>query len=130
MMGSSRPPKSARTAEREAFFIDFAHAVRDKFPSLTLMVTGGFRTRAGMAAALNSGACDLIGLGRPAIANPSFPKEILDKDVPEEKAQLFLNDVRRPWLAKYVPALGAGAESVSVSPELCLALGVGGGLKS
>ena len=49
---------SKSTLQRESFFLQFAHAVREKFPSVVLMVTGGFRTRHGMESALQSGACE------------------------------------------------------------------------
>ncbi|RMZ81696.1 hypothetical protein DV737_g2399, partial [Chaetothyriales sp. CBS 132003] len=70
MMGKesgTTPVKSARTAAREAFFLDFAHAVRESFPHVPLLVTGGFRTRQGMEQALQDGGCDFIGLG-PKVA--------------------------------------------------------------
>ena len=60
---ANAPPKAASTVAREAFFLDFAKAIREKFRSVPLMVTGGFRTRQGMEAALREDACDIIGLG-------------------------------------------------------------------
>jgi len=42
-----------------------------------IILTGGFRTKVGMEGALRSGACDMIGLGRPMIANPNFARELL-----------------------------------------------------
>jgi len=44
-------------------------------------VTGGFRTRAGMEAALAGGDCDVIGLGRPLCWTPDFPRQLLARDV-------------------------------------------------
>jgi hypothetical protein len=41
------------------------------------MVTGGFRTAAAMSAAIESGAVDLIGLGRPLAVDPDFPRLLL-----------------------------------------------------
>ena len=38
------------------------------------MLTGGFRSLAGMQAALESGACDLVGLARALAIDPDFPK--------------------------------------------------------
>ncbi len=52
------------TAAREAYFVDFAQAMQQHV-SVPLMVTGGFRTRAAMDQALEIGAADVIGLGRP-----------------------------------------------------------------
>jgi len=52
------------TRVREAYFLAYAEDVR-KVETMPLMVTGGFRTRAGMNAALEDKACDLIGVARP-----------------------------------------------------------------
>ena len=41
------------------------------------MVTGGFRTRAGMEQALAGGPVDVIGLGRPLCTDPDVPKPLL-----------------------------------------------------
>ena len=41
------------------------------------MLTGGFRTPAGMAAALDSGAIDLVGLARPLALQPGLARDIL-----------------------------------------------------
>jgi NADH:flavin oxidoreductase / NADH oxidase family len=49
--------------------------VTEKSPKVIL--TGGFRTKAGMEQALQAGICDMIGLGRPIIANPMLSKEVL-----------------------------------------------------
>ncbi|KAH6672364.1 NADH:flavin oxidoreductase/NADH oxidase-like protein [Halenospora varia] len=82
------------TLLRESFFLTFAQAVRSKFPNLILMVTGGFRTRLGMEAALKSGGCDLIGIARPATIVPKLPKEvILNEGVKDEDANVRLKSV-------------------------------------
>ncbi len=41
------------------------------------MVTGGFRTVEGMNAALQSGATDIIGLGRPLCVDPAIAAKLL-----------------------------------------------------
>lgn len=69
--------KKASTIRREAYFLEFAEQARRAVPDVCLMVTGGFRSRSGMAAALRSGACDLIGLGRPACIDPDLPNRML-----------------------------------------------------
>lgn len=43
---------------------------------MPLMVTGGFRTVAGMNSALKEGI-DLIGIGRPLCLEPDLPKRLL-----------------------------------------------------
>lgn len=66
----------ARSARREAYFLEEAARLRTAVKT-PLMVTGGFRTRAGMEDALNSGACDLIGLARPLCVAPDGPSSLL-----------------------------------------------------
>jgi len=48
-----------------------------------MLVTGGFRTRAGMEEALTSGDCDVIGLGRPLCGEPDLPKRLLNRSISE-----------------------------------------------
>ena len=50
------------TRAREAMFLKYAAAIK-AVARMPIMVTGGFRTLAGMEAALASGDADLIGLG-------------------------------------------------------------------
>lgn len=120
--GSYEKPRMAagdvvtRSAKREAFFLDYASAVRERYPNVILMVTGGFRTRAGMEAAMQSGACDLIGIGRPAAVWPHLPKELLLNEKVEDAAAVRkLSLVRLPWLLRIIPVklIGIGADSVS-----------------
>jgi 2,4-dienoyl-CoA reductase-like NADH-dependent reductase (Old Yellow Enzyme family) len=118
MMGYSKaPPKSERTAAREAFFLEFAKEVRKRHPGLVLMLTGGFRSRAGAEAAIQDGACDLVGIGRPSAIDPKLPLLLLDESVPDEKAALRLEKAPMPFYARWLPRnlIGAGAESVSYS---------------
>ena len=64
------------TRAREAYFFDYAVAAR-RVAKMPLMVTGGFRTAAGMNEALAGGDVDIIGLGRPLCIDPDFPNKIL-----------------------------------------------------
>lgn len=65
---SVAPKIKESTRIREAYFTEFAERVAQipgtKCP---LQLSGGFRSRTGMADAIISGACDLIGLGRTAV---------------------------------------------------------------
>jgi 2,4-dienoyl-CoA reductase-like NADH-dependent reductase (Old Yellow Enzyme family) len=65
-------PQRASTRRREAYFLDYAREVRAAY-RLPLMVTGGFRSRAAMAAALAAGELDVVGLGRPTCLEPDLP---------------------------------------------------------
>jgi len=89
-------PVRVSTRAREAYFLDYAEAIR-QVARMPLMVTGGFRTRAAMEAALTpslshasvgeggrragEGACDMIGLGRPLCWQPDFPRRLLAGEV-------------------------------------------------
>jgi hypothetical protein len=44
-------------------------------------VVGGFRTTAAMIESLERGELDVIGLGRPIVADPEVPKRILSGEV-------------------------------------------------
>ena len=74
--GSAAGPQPASTRRREAYFLEYAAAIR-KVAKMPLMVTGGFRSRAGMQAALAEGSADVIGLGRPLCTDPDVPKRLL-----------------------------------------------------
>lgn len=69
-------PIAGTTAAREAYFLDFAEKVRN-VSDTPLAVTGGFRTSAGMAAAVRSGAVDVVGLARALTIDPDAPRKIL-----------------------------------------------------
>lgn len=64
------------TLKREAYFLEFAEQIR-QLVDTPLVVTGGFRSGEAMQGALQSGACDLIGLARPLSIYPEFPNELL-----------------------------------------------------
>jgi 2,4-dienoyl-CoA reductase-like NADH-dependent reductase (Old Yellow Enzyme family) len=73
--------KKESTRAREAYFTEFAEAIRPMLKKTVLYVTGGFRTASGMAGAVRSEACDGIGIGRPLGAEPYLCKEILEGKV-------------------------------------------------
>jgi hypothetical protein len=82
---------------REAYFVDFALAMREKV-SIPLMVTGGFRRSDVMEQAIRSGGADLIGVGRPMCVMTDAPAQILQglAELPRYEAQLALLP---SWLA-------------------------------
>ncbi len=80
------------TREREAMFLEYAKSLK-AVARMPIMVTGGFRTLAGMEAALKDGHTDMIGLARPFCLNPNFPTQMLAAQlthlpVPEDKLVL------------------------------------------
>lgn len=111
---ASEAPKVARsTATREAYFVDFAKAMRAELKRLPLMVTGGFRTRAAMEQALATGAADLIGIGRPLCGAPAACNDLLAgaAALPRYEARLALLPAWLRWMerANLVRAIGGFA---------------------
>ena len=88
---------SASTTAREAYFVDFAKTMRAAL-TMPLMVTGGFRTRRAMNAALETGGADIIGLGRPLCVDTAGPAKLFagadELDRWESKLKLL-----PPWLS-------------------------------
>lgn len=66
------------TKAREAYFADFAQEMQ-KSVHVPLMVTGGFRSHAAMTEALESGAANIIGLGRSMCVMTNAPKRLLEE---------------------------------------------------
>jgi hypothetical protein len=64
------------TQLREAYFVDFALAMKEKV-KVPLMVTGGFRRREVMELAVESGGADLVGIGRPMCVDTDAPAQLL-----------------------------------------------------
>jgi 2,4-dienoyl-CoA reductase-like NADH-dependent reductase (Old Yellow Enzyme family) len=96
-------PVRPSTRAREAYFLDYAAAIR-KVARMPTMVTGGFRTRAGMEAALE-GDCDVIGLGRPLCWQPDLPRRLLAREVDEvPRIEDRLKLRQRGWLSPASPS--------------------------
>jgi 2,4-dienoyl-CoA reductase-like NADH-dependent reductase (Old Yellow Enzyme family) len=90
--GEASLPARESTRRREAYFLDFAALIKPQV-AMPVMVTGGFRTRGGMAAALASGATDVIGLGRPMCTHVDLPRGLLSGEldsVPAWESELRL----------------------------------------
>ena len=96
---------------------------------MPIMVTGGFRTLAGMQAALAGGHTDMIGLARPFCLDPDFPARMLAGQmtrlpVPEDRLVLgqgcwgpnspsgtmraLNNQCQAGWYYHQIERLGAG----------------------
>ena len=84
------------TIAREAYFLEYAEKIKKNI-QIPLMVTGGFRTKQGMESAVKSGACEIVGIGRPLCANPYAIKEMFDgkiEQLPIYEKTLSLG----PWI--------------------------------
>ncbi|KAK4704414.1 hypothetical protein P7C70_g1802, partial [Phenoliferia sp. Uapishka_3] len=69
--------KKESTIKREAYFVEFAERIRPHLKTAKLMVTGGFRSAPAMAKAIQDGATDICGLGRPLTAEPDLSALLL-----------------------------------------------------
>ncbi len=136
MMGAADETRQS-TKTREAYFLEYAANIR-KAIALPLMVTGGFRSREAMLAALNSGDCELIGMARPLCTDTNLPKELISGErqaAPKWEGQLgFLrrlhniNIVRlanawgvQGWFCLQLIKMGAGQDpNPKMSPFLSL----------
>ncbi len=90
------------TLAREAYFVDFAKAMRDEL-SIPIMVTGGLRRREVMNHVLETGGADVIGLGRPLCVDVDGPNRLLNGE--DELARYEDNLSLLPgvlmWLTKF-----------------------------
>jgi 2,4-dienoyl-CoA reductase-like NADH-dependent reductase (Old Yellow Enzyme family) len=98
-------PVRESTRRREAYFIEYAEAIR-KVARMPLLLTGGFRSRAAMDQALAEGVCDMVGLGRPLVTEPDLPRRLLAD--PAAAARCHERDLllrRHGWLSPTSPIL-------------------------
>ena len=108
------------TRQREAYFLDYAMEIRKRV-SIPLMVTGGFRTSEGMAAAVESGATDIVGLGRPLALEPDLPNRIMAGASVHSKVEPRLTGIKAidsmammevVWFARQLHRMGKGKDPV------------------
>lgn len=109
------------TKAREAYFLQFAEKVR-QVTSTPIMVTGGFRSHAGMSEALESGALDVVGLGRPLAVEPDLSNRVLGGNDPLHRVpdristgikkvdEMALMEVS--WYARQLRRMGEGCDPV------------------
>ena len=102
--GTADAPARESTRRREAYFLDYARRIRESV-SLPLMVTGGFRSRAAMAAALAEGALDVVGLGRPLCIDPGLPGRLAAGTAEAATPPPPLRLGRSRWLGPASPVL-------------------------
>jgi 2,4-dienoyl-CoA reductase-like NADH-dependent reductase (Old Yellow Enzyme family) len=65
------------TAQREAYFLDFATQLQESTKT-PLMVTGGFRSADAMASAIADDGISLIGLARPLCVDPDYASNMMN----------------------------------------------------
>lgn len=117
-------PTSSKNSSsaREAFFISFSHSAKQLLSSLdattlpspppAILVTGGFRTRSTMASSLLDSATDLVGIGRPACADPYLPLTLLNSGIEQARSEPY--EIKGTALLKHLPIgiIGPGLSTV------------------
>lgn len=91
---------TSSAASGEAYFLTFAERARET-TTAPLMLTGGFRSRASMIAAVDDGVADVVGLARPMVLDPHAPARLLDGSVD----RLDVPDLPVPRPIRRVPVL-------------------------
>ena len=76
MAGKKQKAVTDSTRRREAYFLEFAEKARAAVTT-PLMVTGGFRSSAGMAEAITAGSVDFVGVARALAVEPDLPNRLL-----------------------------------------------------
>jgi 2,4-dienoyl-CoA reductase-like NADH-dependent reductase (Old Yellow Enzyme family) len=122
MMNGTGVQKRESTKIREAFFLDFAKLVRQE-TNVPLMVTGGFRSQAAMIDAIESGACDMVGIARPLCLDTEFPNKLLmlasvkAETPPIEQPGSKSADAASFWYTVQIQTMAKGGEpDVNMSP--------------
>jgi 2,4-dienoyl-CoA reductase-like NADH-dependent reductase (Old Yellow Enzyme family) len=103
-----RASVSSGTAAREAYFVDFAKAMRAEL-GIPVMLTGGIRSRRAIDHALANDAADIVGLARPMCVDTDAPRRLTDggAELPRWEGQLkmfpnWLSFLRKIAIARAV----------------------------
>ena len=114
------------TRIREAYFNDFAEKVKSINSTVPIQLSGGspwllpsicsllilpsgFRSRTGMADAIHSGVCALIGLGRASVLEPYLPIiTLLNPSVADSAAFATPHIVKGQWFSNMIPVKVVG----------------------
>lgn len=90
------------TIARESYFLSYAENISSAI-DIPLMVTGGFRSRKGMEAALSSQVCQMIGIARPLCSDPLAIKKIMDGEIDNLPVYEEKLSIGPWWLSKKSP---------------------------
>ncbi|HWN67281.1 MAG TPA: NADH:flavin oxidoreductase/NADH oxidase family protein [Haliangium sp.] len=117
MTGTGELPAEQRQSsrEREAYFMEYAQRIR-AVTEVPILLTGGMRTAATMAAALSSGAVDAVGLARPMAFDPDLPARLLAGDESarsvriRSRLRIIDNMLQVFWYQAQIHRMGDGHE--------------------
>lgn len=89
-----------RSTAREAYFLKYTHGMKKALKRTPLMVTGGFRSRECIEAALLDGCCEVVGLGRPLCAMPDGPKRLFERRI--DALPRYEDTMDLPWGLRWI----------------------------
>jgi len=90
LMGVASTDVRDSTRKREAYFLEYAAAIREA-AKIPLVITGGFRNREVMEQAVTNKEVDMIGLARPFCTQPNLPHLLIEKRI--DKVDFHENDL-------------------------------------
>ena len=120
--GGTYFPGAASSSDRNSsgpYFLDFARRARGRTDT-PLMLTGGIKTRDEAAAAMISGAVDVVGLARALVLDPALPAKWLSSEGGDPEFPMFSSPPPGGVTAWYTMRLTALAnhDEASFNPEL------------
>lgn len=99
---------SSDSTHNDIYFLNFARRAKT-LTTIPLMITGGFKFRNQAIEALESGAADIIGIGRAMILNPQLPKTWFSKTGGDPKFPQFASTIPggiTAWYTMKIKAIG------------------------
>lgn len=118
MSGKRQAPVKDSTRRREAYFLEFAEKARAAVKT-PLVVTGGFRSLAGMAEAIGGGAVDFVGVARSVAIEPELPGRLLAGQEPRHQVRPISTGIRLVdnlglmevmWYSRQLHRMGRGKD--------------------
>jgi hypothetical protein len=106
---SARRRLGGSLQNRSRFLIEVIAAVRE-VAAMPVMVTGGFRSTAGMVDALDGGDLDVVGVGRPLITDREAARRLLAGEVDQLPTPTLHVLHIQPWHNMQLERLGDGLE--------------------
>ncbi|GAA5902151.1 hypothetical protein JCM6882_006714 [Rhodosporidiobolus microsporus] len=109
--------KKESTVKREAYFVEFAEAIKPHVKNALICVTGGFRSKAAMEKALQEKATDLVGLARPLTAEPHLIRDMLEGKTEAAKENKVPAAVQTATAIAQIGAIAKGLPIPDLSNE-------------
>ncbi|UTW54973.1 NADH:flavin oxidoreductase/NADH oxidase family protein [Kordiimonas sp. SCSIO 12610] len=121
---SGKTPTSESTLAREAYFLEFATKIK-AITTIPIMVTGGFRSKGIMDEALETGALDIIGMGKPFACDPNVAQKLVENQIDKVRTKdikmskpAFESVSEMAWAKSQIQRISAGKNPDPIWPPL------------